>query len=76
MFNYVAISKPLTCLLKKNSFVWTATTQEAFEKLKMEMISAHVLALAKFESEFIVETDASVEGIGVVLQQLGHPIAF
>ena len=74
--NYAAISKPLTELLKKNSFGWNEAAQEAFEKLKMAMISAPVLALPNFNEEFIVETDASDEGIGAVLQQNGHPIAF
>ncbi|GKD63394.1 putative mitochondrial protein, partial [Tanacetum coccineum] len=40
------------------------------------MINAPVLALPNFQEEFTVETDASDEGIGVVLQQQGHPIAF
>ena len=66
----------MTELLKKNSFGWNEAAQEAFDKLKMAMISAPVLTLPNFNEEFIVETDASDEGIGAVLQQNGHPIAF
>ncbi|GJZ08219.1 retrovirus-related pol polyprotein from transposon 17.6 [Tanacetum coccineum] len=63
-------------LLKKNSYEWSDSAQMASDELKAAMINAYVLALPNFQKEFIVETDASNEGIGVVLQQKGHPIAF
>nr|GEY78067.1 putative mitochondrial protein [Tanacetum cinerariifolium] len=40
------------------------------------MVKASVLALPNFEQEFVVETNASGKGIGVVLCQNGHPIAY
>ena len=40
------------------------------------MIEAHVLSLPNFQKEFVVKTDACRTGIGAVLQQDGHPIAY
>jgi len=34
------------------------------------------LALSNFNQPFVIETDASGVGIGVVLMQAGHPLAF
>ncbi|GKA08115.1 putative mitochondrial protein [Tanacetum coccineum] len=47
-----------------------------FEELKTAMVNASVLALPIFQEEFIVVTDVSAEGIGAVMQQDGHPIAY
>jgi hypothetical protein len=71
------ISRPLTDLLKKSSvFRWTELENAAFEALKHALMSVPVLALPDFSLTFEIETDASDRGIGAVLLQQKHPLAF
>lgn len=76
MQGYGAICRPLTQLLKKDSFIWTESATQAFNQLKHAMSQPLVLALPNFEKTFIVEIDASGVGIGAIFMQEGHPIAF
>lgn len=73
---YAMVSKPLTYLLKKGNFVWSDQAKLAFETLKSALVTAHVLVVPNFDKQFIVETDASQKGIGAVIMQEGHPLAF
>ncbi|CAN6458145.1 unnamed protein product [Victoria cruziana] len=73
---YGLIAAPLTKMLKKGTFAWSEKSEKAFEELRAALIQAPVLALPNFENSFVVETDASDVGIGAVLTQDGHPIAF
>jgi hypothetical protein len=75
--NYGLISRPLTDILKKNTpFLWTPQLQQSFEELKHALVTAPVLSLPNFAKPFLVETDASDRGVGAVLMQEGHPIAY
>ena len=67
--NYGRIAVPLMTLLKKDAFSLTPEATKAFEYLKQVMCIAPVLATPDFTKTFIVECDASGNGIGVVLMQ-------
>nr|GEV70029.1 putative mitochondrial protein [Tanacetum cinerariifolium] len=74
--DYASISQPLVALTKKDAFKWNPSAELAYHKLKEAMVKALVLALPNFKHEFVVEIDASGKGIGVVLCQNGHLIAY
>jgi len=75
--NFGLISKPLTNLLKKGTiYVWTAKIEASFQTLKQALITAPVLAMPNFTHQFVIETDALAKGIGAILQQQGHPVAY
>ena len=69
---------------KKNDlleFQWMQECQEGFNQLKKALIEAPVLAYPDYTKPFILETDASLKGLGAVLSQKGednevHVIAY
>ncbi|XP_019236853.1 PREDICTED: uncharacterized protein LOC109217076 [Nicotiana attenuata] len=54
-------------MLKKESFQWSEEAVAAFRALKEAITSALVLVLPDFSQDFIIESDASGGGLGVVL---------
>lgn len=71
------LAEPLTALLKKHSlFIWTSEHDTAFHQLKQALCQSPVLALPNFSRPFYIETNASDHGIGAVLMQDGHPLAY
>ena len=76
IYHYAQLAKPLTNQLKKDNFHWDEIATAAFNTLKQVMLSAPVLAIPNFSLPFVVEADASGKGLGAVLSQNKHPIAF
>jgi len=66
-----SICKPLHELLKKDGYTWNEHAKTTFEELKQALIY-----MPDYSKLFVVESDASGKGIGVVLMQQGHPIAY
>ncbi|WMV39249.1 hypothetical protein MTR67_032634 [Solanum verrucosum] len=76
IIQFATIASPLSDLLKNNGFQWTNQAQQAFEELKCRLSSTPVLALPNFDEDFHLETDVSGVGIGAILSQRKHPVAF
>ena len=65
----------------EDKFVWTPEAEESFRQLKERLSSAPVLAYPKFGEGFVLEVDASLQGLGACLSQADekghlHPIAY
>uniref|UniRef100_A0A151UFQ3 Retrovirus-related Pol polyprotein from transposon 17.6 n=1 Tax=Cajanus cajan TaxID=3821 RepID=A0A151UFQ3_CAJCA len=75
--NFSTLASPLNDLVKKDVvFLWQEKHNLAFQELKQKLTQAPVLALPDFSKTFELECDASGLGIGAVLLQGGHPIAY
>lgn len=75
--HYGIICRPLIALLKKGApFIRTSIEADAFSVMKEKLTKAPVLAIPDFKKDFVLETDACDYGIGAVLMQEGHPVAY
>ena len=71
------IAKAFTDLLKKDKkFIWTDKAEESFQTLKVKLTTTPVLVLPDTEKDFVVFCDASLQGLGCVLMQEGHVVAY
>jgi hypothetical protein len=69
------IAKPMTLLLEKGrEFKWDEKCQESFDQLKK--ISPPVLVMPDLQKGFDIYCDACGQGLGCVLMQEGHVIAY
>ena len=51
-------------------FTWTAECEEAFQSLKAKLIDAPVLGYPDYTQPFLLQTDASGQGLGALLAQV------
>jgi hypothetical protein len=71
------IVKPLTTLLEKDrEFKWIGACQSSFEELKKRLTTTLVLVMPDLQKSFDIYCDASRQGMGCVLMQEGHVIAY
>ncbi|XP_035266158.1 uncharacterized protein LOC118223565 isoform X2 [Anguilla anguilla] len=81
--NFAAIAAPLHDLTSKsrsNRVSWTEEADAAFETLRQALCSEPVLVTPAFDQTFVLQTDASLVGIGAVLSQIRegaeHPVTY
>ena len=80
--NFARIAQPLHQLTCKGAtFEWSTECEEAFKSLKERLATPPVLAFPPFDSDFTLETDASILGLGAILSQPQpggklHPVAY
>jgi hypothetical protein len=68
---YATVAAPLTRLTRKNTtFKWCQDEQEAFENLKIALISAPILTYPDRNKVQVLSVDASNIGLGAVLSQV------
>jgi hypothetical protein len=71
------IAKPMTSLLEKGrEFKWDEKCQDNFDQLKKRLMSPPVLVMPDLQKGFDIYCDACDQGLGCVLMQEGHVIAY
>jgi hypothetical protein len=71
------IAQPMTLLLEKgNEFNWTWECQKSFNQLRLKFMSPPVLIMPDLQKGFDIYCDACRQGLGCVLMQEGHVIAY
>ena len=73
---FADIATPLHYLTEKTAtFVWTEECQKAFQRLK-GLSQAPVICYPSLIKDFESQTDASAVGLGAILEQDGHVVAY
>ena len=68
---FAQVAAPLNALTDKGKeWLWTAECTRAFLELKKRLVSAPVIVMLQFNRDFLLDKDASGEGLGAVLPQM------
>jgi hypothetical protein len=71
------IRKPMTELLEKDKkFEWTPACKASFQELKKRVTTALILVMPDMEKTFSIYCGVSGQGLGCVLMQDGHVVAY
>ncbi|KAL3133598.1 hypothetical protein ABBQ32_14219 [Trebouxia sp. C0010 RCD-2024] len=77
ILGHAKLVAPIIELTKKTvEWNWSAECKQAFEKLKLALVGAPVLAIPDPTAPFDLITDSCGYGIGAVLMQHDKPVAF
>ena len=85
MINYLSkfsarlseLSEPFRELSKERvPFNWGPEHREAFDTIKKELVKVPILAYYDPNKEMVLQTDASIKGLGTCLLQHGTPVYF
>ena len=85
MINYLSkfsaglseLSKPIRDLSKERfPFNWGLEHRETFDAIKMELVEATILAYYDPNKDTVLQTDASIKGLGTCLLQQGKLVYF
>jgi hypothetical protein len=63
-------------LAKGNTFEWMPRRETSFQELKKRLATASVLTMPDMEKPFSIYCDASGQGLGCVLMQDDHVVAY
>ena len=75
--DFSKLAAPMTKLTRKGEkFVWSEKCTEVFEELKSRLTSAPILKLPSGTGDMVIYSDAYGQGLGCVLMQHGHVIAY
>ena len=69
---YATIAEPFTNLTRKgepDTVNWTVSIEQAFQTLKNKLTTTTVIKSPDYSKTFVLQTDASQVGVGVMLSQ-------
>ncbi|KAL5516762.1 hypothetical protein EMCRGX_G002170 [Ephydatia muelleri] len=71
--NFAQVTCPLNALTQQGAqWLWSEGFNNAFFELKKRLVSSPILALPDFSLDFVLDTDASGDGLGAVLSQVSN----